>query len=482
MRTAFICLYAFLLAYIAVYGLHLYWLIALSSRQSPRRPGNLTPDEQLPFMTVQLPIYNERNVVERLIEAVAGLDWPRDRFEIQVLDDSNDNTSEIIASETLHWRDRGIAIHHIRRNSRAGYKAGALANGLRSARGEFIAIFDADNVPKSDFLKRLIGYFTNSEVGMVQARWSFLNRQQSLLCRAQALFLDAHFLVEQIARYRGGLLMNFNGTAGIWRRLAIDEGGGWKADTLTEDLDLSFRAQLAGWQMVFDESVDVPTELPTAIRAFKAQQYRWACGAIETGVKLLPQIMRAPLPRRVKIASFFHLTQKTVSPALLLLAVLLIPALYVRMESGIAGLLVFDLPVFLAGTGSMTLFYSLAYRRQQDYRSSRSSLTLPLLTSLGIGLAANNTLAVIAALSGKHGTFVRTPKSGTAGAQVVNTPVDYRIRADRTFGIEIALATYASLAVGTALWMHIYPSVPFLLTFAFGFTYFAVRSLKEAYA
>jgi cellulose synthase/poly-beta-1,6-N-acetylglucosamine synthase-like glycosyltransferase len=487
LKGLFISFYFFLLFYIAIYGVGLYWMIWLYKRRSkplssPKIAETAINSDIFPFITIQLPIYNERKVVARLISSVAAFDWPRDRLEIQVLDDSDDDTTEIITGEVGRLRQSGISIDHIRRESRRGFKAGALAYGLERARGEFIAVFDADNLPRSDFIRSLIGRFDNPELGMVQARWSFINRQDSLLCRAQALFLDAHFFIEQSARSRGGLFMNFNGTAGIWRRRAIDEGGGWQGDTLTEDLDLSYRVQLAGWKMILDEDIDVPTELPSSIRSFKTQQYRWARGAIETSKKLLPVVMRSKLPLRIKLASLLHLTQKSVSLAILLLTILLIPALYIRLEVGMMRLLLVDLPIFIAGTGSMSIFYGLAYKREHSSGSLKDCLTLPILSSLGIALAVQNSMAVLAGLFSNRRTFIRTPKSGTNANEKTVLPPDYRIKFDHSVKMEAVLAGYSILAIAFAAGLKLYFSIPFLTTFAFGFIYFTFRSMREHYA
>jgi len=482
LRDLLIGFYFFLLFYLVFYGLHIYWLVGLflRHRSDNRQPPIL--GHVYPKVTIQLPIYNERAVVGRLIKTVAALDWPREKLEIQVLDDSSDDTTSLAAAEVNRLRSQGCDVHHIRRAERIGYKAGALEHGLKTASGAFMAVFDADNLPRPDFLIKMMGHFNDPKIGMVQARWSFLNREESLLCRAQALFLDAHFYVEQAARCRGRLFMNFNGTAGIWRRQAIESAGGWQADTLTEDLDLSYRAQMAGWRMVLAEEVDVPTELPSSIRAFKTQQFRWAKGAFESGIKLLPELLRSAIPVRLKLAAFFHLTQKTVSVALLLLSVMLVPALYLRLEGGMWKVLALDLPIFIAGTGSMSLFYGLAYKRERKNRSWRSSLLLPLLTSLGVGLAVNNSLAILSAVIGRHNQFVRTPKAGSVNRDRSTPPSDYRISFDHTIRVELLLALYAVCAVWCAVSLGLYQTLPFLMTFTFGYVYFTVQSIREWYA
>lgn len=481
MRELFLGFYFFLLFYVAFYGIHLYWLIALHRRHRDRAIATPPLPAELPKVTVQLPIYNERLVAKRLIDCVAALYWPRDKLEIQVIDDSDDETVAIVAATVERLQAGGLRINHLRRARREGFKAGALAHGLQTASGEFIAIFDADNLPQSDFLKQIIPHFAEPRLGLVQARWGFANRDESLLCRAQALFLDAHFLVEQFARSRGELFMNFNGTAGVWRRETIEAAGGWRADTLTEDLDLSYRAQLAGWRMLFLDEVVVPTELPASIRSFKTQQYRWSRGAVETGLKVLPRLLRSALPLRVKLGAFFHLTKKSVSLALLLLSLLLVPALYLRLESGIWKLMLIDIPIFLLGTGSMSLFYGIAHRRQRTSTNWRDSLLLPVLTSLGIALGVNNSRAILAALRGRAVEFVRTPKAGVRRGRSGEIPNEYRIGFDHTVQVESFLALYALTALVCAIWLGVYPSIPFLLTFAGGFGYFAGRSLWEAH-
>jgi len=485
MKTAFIVFYFCLLGFLALYGIHLYWLILLYLKNRHRRlepaSGSLGRQD-FPMVTVQLPIYNEKKVVERLISAVANFDWPKDKFEIQILDDSSDATTDIISDYLQKRLDCATNIFHVRRGERTGYKAGALQFGLRHARGEYIAIFDADNLPRPDFLMKTIPFFNDSEIGMVQTRWGFLNRGESLLSRAQALQLDAHFIIEQQARFWGKLLFNFNGTGGVWRKQTIYDGGGWQHDTLTEDLDLSFRAQMAGWKFIYDNSYTVPTELPNNISGFKTQQYRWAKGAVQTFFKLAPRILKSKLESRVKIAALFHLTNKFVSLALFTLGILLVPALYFRMESGVTKLLLIDLPIFLAGTGSMSLFYSLAHKAERKERKLTDIFTLPLLTSVGIGLAVNNSRALISALMRRHSPFKRTPKSGSIDGSYQPTPLDYLTGVDRTTYFETALTAYSLIAIALAIYLKLYFTVPFLITFFLGYLYFSFKSWSEVLA
>lgn len=482
MTQAFTIFYFFLLGYLAIYGFHIYWLIYLYFRCEPAFQSQTPKPGDEPMVTVQLPVYNERLVVKRLIQSIAAFDWPKDKLEIQVLDDSTDATTQIILEEVSHLKNFGYNITHIQREVRTDYKAGALKYGLKFAKGEFVAIFDSDNLPRPDFIKRLIGYFSDSRLGMVQARWSFLNRNQSILCRAQALFLDAHFFVEQAARSRAGLFMNFNGTAGIWRKIAIDDAGSWQGDTLTEDLDLSYRAQLAGWKMVFAEDVDVPTELPASIRAFKTQQYRWARGAVETGKKNMKRIFNSSFPIKNKIGAWFHLTQKTMSLALMTLSILLIPAVFIRWEVGGWKLLLVDLPIFIAGTGSMSLFYGLAYKRQKEIHSLKNMMTMSLLSALGVALSINNSFAALAAFFSNKRVFYRTPKSGVTDERSSTIPRDYKISFDYTMNIEGLLAVYSIIAVWCAIQAGMFASLPFLIIFATGYFYFSILSIKDKYA
>ncbi len=459
-------------------------IYAKHKNSKPPIPNGRIAISEFPYVTVQLPIYNEKLVAERLIKTVSMFEWPHDRLEIQILDDSTDETSDIIKRciDNLNNNNQNLPlINYIHRTDRTGYKAGALAEGLKIAKGEFIAIFDADNLPNKDFLTYSMRFFNDKRIGMVQTRWGFLNSNESFLCRAQTLFLNAHFIVEQQARYFGGLLFNFNGTAGIWRKETIADAGGWQFDTLTEDLDLSMRAQLQGWKFIYDNSYIVPTELPNRISAFKSQQYRWAKGAVETAIKLLPTILKSSLPLKVKIASFFHLTSKSISPVLLMLALLLVPALYIRMESGLLKLFLIDFPIFIAGTGSMSLFYSYAYKHGNSNKGWKDIFTLPMLTSLGIALAVNNSKAFFSALLLRKSAFIRTPKSGSTDALPQEVPTSYFATIDKTVFLELFLTCYSFSALLIAFDMHLYFTLPFLATFFIGYLYFSYKGVRELY-
>ncbi len=462
---------------LAVYGCHRSYLLHLYYRHC--RTAALPPLQSgaLPRITVQLPVYNEIYVVERLIDAACRLDYPRDRLQIQLLDDSTDGTTQRAARAIARWRRSGHDVTHIRRGHRRGFKAGALAYGLNTAKGEFIAIFDADFVPGSRFLLELIPYFHHPRIGMVQARWGHLNRDYSLLTRLQSILLDGHFTIEHAARNRSGRFFNFNGTAGIWRKSCIASAGGWRADTLTEDLDLSYRAQLAGWQFVFAAHVVAPAELPADIDGFKTQQHRWTRGAVETGLKLLPRLLRAPLPLSTKVEAFFHLTNNSAYVLMVFLALLMVPAMRIRRDLDLDFLLLIEAPLFLASTASISAFYLCSQRETRaDWR--RSITSLPLLMSLGIGLSLNNAGAVVGALRGRPCAFVRTPKFDLRGRCGTLRGTHYGGRRRRALVVaEWAIAIYFTGAVVAALGAGHYAALPFLLLFQGGFLYIALLSL-----
>ena len=413
---ALMVVYIVLLGLIAMYGVHRYWLVHLfrkHRRDAPRAARRFTTDE-LPRVTVQLPMYNEAAVTRRIIDAACRLEYPRDLLQVQVLDDSTDGSDRLAAERVEHWRASGIDIELVHRTDRTGYKAGALDEALASASGELIAIFDADFIPPPTFLKRTVHHFSDPGIGMVQARWSHLNREDSLLTRAQAIFLDGHFVVEHTARNRGDAWINFNGTAGVWRRAAIDAAGGWQHDTLTEDVDLSYRAQLAGWRFRFLTRVTCPAELPPEMNAFKSQQHRWTKGSIQTALKLLPTVFRSPAPLRVKVEAFFHLTSPMVYLYITLLALLFYPAIAINLTPlghGTWGGVLFGLTLFSLGTVSAATFYLLSQRAQ--HRSTfHTLLQIPLLMAVGVGIALSNAVAVLEALLGHESAFIRTPKYG----------------------------------------------------------------------
>ena len=438
------------------------------------------------MVTVQLPVYNERFVVDRLIDAVCALDYPRDRLEVQLLDDSTDVTAELARLRVAYHAERGLRIVHMRRERREGYKAGALSYGLKRAQGEFVLILDADFVPQPDLLKRLLPPLADPKVGMVQARWGHLNEDASWLTRAQALILDGHFLIEHGARSAAGLFFNFNGSAGIWRTSCLHDAGGWQADTLTEDLDLSYRAQMRGWRFVFMPDVVVPAELPQSVRAFKSQQARWSQGSVGTALKVLPDILRGDWPWRIKLEALAHLTNYLPSPLTLAASVLIFPAAIVRLQQGWPLLLLADLFFFIAAIGPIGYYFAEVQRANGRRAWPAVLIYVPLVLALGIGISVNNTRAILTGLLARGpAEFVRTPKRGgarAAGGAGASGGAAHGYGARHSWGssaVEAGLATYVAVAVGYSLLNGLYPSVPFLLVFQCGFTAVAAGSLSE---
>jgi len=476
--AALLALYYLVLGVLAFYGVHRLLLVGLYVR-TRRRKAVRPPDPDVwPIVTVQLPLYNELYVATRLIDAVCALDYPRDRLEIQVLDDSTDETREIVARSVAERRRAGYDIHHLHRSERHGFKAGALTAGLAAARGSLVAVFDADFVPRSDFLKLSVPYFADPRMGMVQGSWEHINRGYSLLTRIEAILLDGHFLIEHTARHRSGCFFNFNGTAGVWRRETIEGAGGWQHDTLTEDLDLSYRAQLAGWRFLYLPELGVPSELPVDINGFKSQQYRWTKGSIQTGRKLLARILRSDLPLKVKVEAFVHLTNNSSYLLMVLLSLLIFPAMLLRRSSGFEVMLFVDAPLFLAASVSVVAFYlssQVIARGPGAWR--REARFLPALMGLGIGLSVNNARAVLSGLLRRGGVFHRTPKYRIERRGEDWAGKRYRAGTDPLIAAEGALGAYflacAAYAVAHAMWI----SLPFLLLFAQGYLYIFVLSV-----
>jgi cellulose synthase/poly-beta-1,6-N-acetylglucosamine synthase-like glycosyltransferase len=487
MHSALCTAYFVVLSVLAMYGLHRSHLVltVLRNRRTVRNlkegvpalsNAEVTAREDLPYVTVQLPLYNEATVAARLLDHVAAIEWPRSRLEIQVLDDSTDETRALVRHKVDSLREGGLDVVYIHRVDRTGYKAGALDNGLKVAKGALIAIFDADFLPQRDFLRAVVPHFMADErVGMVQARWGHLNREHSLLTRTQALMLDGHHLVENRARASAGWLFNFSGTGGMWRKEAIASAGGWQHDTLTEDLDLSYRAQLAGWRFVYRENVVTPAELPEDISAFRAQQFRWAKGTVQTARKLLGRLMRAELTPMQRVEAFFHLTPHFAYPLMVFLSVLLLPALVLMPATDPKTMLVVDLPLVFGTTGSLLAFYAMA-EAAQGRRRIDALKQLPALLALGAGLAPHLTKAVWEGLRSMAGEFVRTPKKGTS----VLAP-RYRAAADLPT-IEIALCLISAASTIASLETRHWFATPFALLFTFGYGYVACFVASEQLA
>jgi cellulose synthase/poly-beta-1,6-N-acetylglucosamine synthase-like glycosyltransferase len=470
--------YFFVLSILGIYGWHRYYLVYRYMKYKDQTPGGPPAVDEWPVVTVQLPVFNEMYVVDRLIDAVTALDYPREKLEIQVLDDSTDETRDIAELAVRRQAARGFDVKYLHRDDRNGYKAGALDEGLRTARGAFIAVFDADFLPPADFLQRTIPYFGNPRVGLVQARWGHLNQDYSLLTRVQAVLLDGHFVLEHGARNRSGCFFNFNGTSGVWRRDAITQAGGWQHDTLTEDLDLSYRAQVQGWQFVFLPDLVTPAEVPVEMNAFKTQQHRWAKGSIQTCRKLLPLILQADLPLRVKAEAFFHLTANFNYLLMVVLSLLMFPAMVVRYDMGWSEMLLIDVPLFAAATLSVFNFYLMSQREvYPDWRSRVKYL--PFVMAVGIGLAVNNSRAVIEALVGKPGEFTRTPKYGIERVQDEWQHKKYHQPMSLQPFLEVALGLYFTASVVYAATHDIFGTLPFLMLFQFGFLYTGLMSIFQ---
>jgi cellulose synthase/poly-beta-1,6-N-acetylglucosamine synthase-like glycosyltransferase len=480
-ETLILATYFFVLIILAVYGWHRYYLVYVYMKNKGKQPvaqGTLDP---LPIVTIQLPIYNEMYVADRLIDTVCQIDYPRERLEIQVLDDSTDETTSVAERAVRRNAAKGIDIKYIHRTDRTGYKAGALEAGMGVARGEYIAIFDADFLPPADFLMRTVHFFADEKVGMVQARWGHINQDYSLLTKIQSILLDGHFVLEHGARNRAGHFFNFNGTAGIWRRAAIIDGGGWQHDTITEDLDLSYRAQLRGWRFVFLPDLIAPAEVPVEMNAFKSQQHRWAKGSIQTCRKVLPRILASDLPLGVKAEAFFHLRANFTYPLMCVLSVLMAPSMVIRYNMGWYEMILIDIPLFFAATASVANFYMVCQRELHRDWMTRLKY-LPFLMSIGIGLAVNNTRAVFEALFGNSTEFTRTPKYGVESQGDEWISKRYRQNFMVQPVIELALGLYFTATVFYALGNGIYGTLPFLVLFQIGFLYTGLLSIIQQYA
>lgn len=450
---------------------HRLRLMMLARRATP--PVHPPWEGPLPRVTVQIPVYNEAAVVERALDAAARLDYPRDRLQIQLLDDSIDETTLRARVRVQRWRERGVTVEHLHRDARTGYKAGALQAGLEQATGKFILVLDADFLPPPELVHRLLPPFAAPEVGMVQATWDHLNEDANLLTRCQALLLDAHFYFEQWGRHAAGRFMNFNGTAGMWRRAALDDAGGWSWDTLTEDLDISYRSQMAGWRFVMLPGVGVPSEIPEDVRAFEVQQKRWAEGGVQTGRKILPALLRGPWSWPVKLEGAVHLLAHVAHPLTLLLGVLLLPSAVARRSLGLERLLVLDLAVFAGATLSFLIFYTAAGRTRRRPLLGLLPRSVAAL-ALGIGLTAPVSWAVLRGLVGRGPrVFRRTPKRGGG-------PARYRIPgATLDRALKGVMALWMLAGAGAAVFWGYLPTLPFILLFGTGYTWLLTADLLE---
>ena len=472
--------YFTILIILSVYGIHRYYLTWLYLKNRGREPKPPRQFDSLPRVTIQLPIFNERYVIERLLEAVTKIDYPRELLEIQVLDDSTDETVMVASRLVSEYTRAGYPVSYHHRTNREGFKAGALAAGLKKATGEFIAIFDADFVPPPGVIREMVHYFTDPKVGVVQGRWTWVNQPYSNLTEVEALLLDGHFVIEHGGRYSSGLFFNFNGTAGMWRRVAIEDAGGWEHDTLTEDTDLSYRAQLKGWKFVYDPRITCPSELPVEMNAFKTQQARWAKGLIQVAKKMLPAIWRSDQPRHIKMEATFHLTANIAYPLMLLFSLILLPAMIVRFYQGWFQMLYLDLPLFLASTCSVSSFYMVAQRELHPRDWWRAFRFMPFLMATGIGLAVSNAKAVLEALIGRQSEFVRTPKLHVEGREDNWERKKYLKRGGWIPAVELCLAVYFACTTVYSITSENYLTTPFLMLFFCGYSYMGTMSLMQA--
>jgi cellulose synthase/poly-beta-1,6-N-acetylglucosamine synthase-like glycosyltransferase len=472
--------YFTILLILSVYGIHRYDIIRTYfklRKNATKEPARRF--EQLPPVTMQLPLYNERYVVERLIEETVKIEYPKELLQIQVLDDSTDDTAPFAEALVERYKNMGYPIEYHHRGHRHGYKAGALQAGLETATGEFVAVFDADFCPPPEFLLRTIHHFADPKVGVVQTRWSYLNRDYNFLTEVEAMLLDGHFILEHGARSRAGYFFNFNGTAGILRKSMIEDAGGWQHDTLTEDSDLSYRAQLKGWRFVYMPGLDCPSELPVQMHGFQVQQSRWAKGLTQVAKKLLPAILKSDMTRRQKAEAVLHLTPNISYPLMIVISALLLPVMIVRFYMGVWEMMLIDLPLIAASFWSISLFYVVAQRELYPKNWKRSVLLLPMLMAVGVGLTIINTRAVLEALFGVQTSFARTPKYNIGGVQMNLENKKYRRRSGWLPYAELAVGTYFAAMVVFAIQTVNFAAIPFLLLFVCGYWWAGAATLYE---
>src|SRR3954452_25002884 len=458
--------YFTVLVILASYGIHRYqlvWMYYKNRKNKVTGPPAEFAEENLPRVTIQLPIFNEQFVIDRLVDAVCKIRYPKDKLDIQVLDDSTDETVQVASAVVDRYAAMGYPVSYHHRDNRKGFKAGALDEGLKTSKGELVAIFDADFMPYDDWLIRVVHHFTDPQVGLVQTRWTHINRNYSFLTEVEAILLDGHFVLEHGGRSRSHVFFNFNGTAGMWRRQAIDEAGGWEHDTLTEDTDLSYRAQLKGWEFKYLQDVECPAELPIEMTAFKTQQARWAKGLIQCAKKDLPKVLKSNVNRREKIEAWYHLTANISYPLMIVLSVLLLPAMVIRFYQGWFQMLYIDLPLFMASTFSISSFYLVSQKELYPRSWWKTLLYLPFLMALGIGLTVTNTIAVMEALFGIKSSFKRTPKYRVERKGERAQAAKYRKRLGVVPWLELLIGCYFALTIAYAIANENYFTIPFLL-------------------
>lgn len=474
--------YVTVLIGLSAYSMHRIGIVCLYLKHSRKKPVPQSEFEELPVVTVQLPVFNERHVVKRLLNSVSKLDYPKEKLHIQMLDDSTDDTAAIAEEACRELSERGFDVEFIHRTNRVGFKAGALEHGMKTAKGDFIFILDADFVPSPDVLMKMIHHFTDEKVGLIQTRWGHLNRTFNLLTRVQAMFLDGHLELEQTARNRSGRFFTFNGTAGIWRKSCIVDAGGWEHDTLTEDMDLSYRAQLKGWRFIFLNDVETPAELPVDMNGFKNQQHRWTKGSIQVCKKVLPAIWRSDIPLYVKLEATAHLTANYAYLLLFLLLFLIFPNQKMQPDMPAVLQQLIYLPIMFFGMSSILFFYVTSQKALRPDNWWKELKYLPLLVALGIGMSVNNAKAVLEALFNRQSGFVRTPKYGVGESKGECTAKkrtgSYKAIKSITPAVEFLFGLFFLFVVADALRTNNLVSFILLLPFPIGFLYTALASFS----
>ncbi len=481
LKIAVLTAYFSILTVLSIYGAHRLWMLILYYRHKKDEPKPLGGADFRPHVTVQLAIYNEINVVERLLDHTVKMRWPKDKLEIQVLDDSTDDSVKVTQAVCDRYRALGYDIAYIHRTDRTGYKAGALDNGLKTAKGEFVAMFDADFIPTEDFLEKAVPHFADSKVAFIQGCWDHINRDFSLLTQVQAILLDGHFVFEHTARNRSKAFFNFSGTAGMWRVSAIGDAGGWQHDTITEDADLSYRAQLAGWKGVYLKDLVVPAELPVEVNAFKSQQHRWAKGNAQVIRKLMKTIWKSDASLHTKLECWFHLTANCNYMLMVVLAVIMVPCMVLRAGTPWYWLLATDGPFFLLNAVSVGLYFGLSQREVYNNKNWTSRIKyIPGLMSLGIGLGLNQAKAVLEGFFTQDVEFVRTPKLGVDATGKTASSRAYKVPKSLITFLEAGFAVYYLGALVFAITIQKWASVPFLWLFFSGFAWISVLSLLDS--
>ena len=483
MEAAILIIFSLLMCLVFLYSLSLLHLL-INFRKSRKQKDtsqkwHFSDPSQIPFVTIQLPLYNDKPVVERLLRNIAKVDYPHNKLEVQVLDDSTDDSAALTTEIISELQGEDFPIHHITRNHRKGFKAGALKAGLETAKGEFIAIFDSDFLPQPNWLKKTIPYFKNEKLGVVQTRWGHLNKDYSLLTRLQAFLLDYHFIVEQTGRNFGNHFINFNGTAGVWRKDCILDAGNWEGDTLTEDLDLSYRAQLKGWEFKYLENVETPAELPITIQAARSQQFRWNKGAAENFQKNYLKVLKNNnVSFGTRVHSFFHLLNSSFFLVVLLMGIISIPVLFL-LDDPAYSILFTAMTVFLTSPVIFFVTYYAAYR--EINKSDRFSLVKFIgvfftFFSIAMGLSLHNSIAILEGHFGKRSEFIRTPKFNLSGKPEATVRVPVKI--DFQLILEILLMLLFAFGIFSAFRTETYSLLPFHLMMFFGFTYVVLTSLN----